>query len=135
MVAEFARPDSDMGYFASVPKDCDGTVHFSQAREHSVSVQYRDDTDAVVIAPGENHREGYCAAIYLVSIGERPDSKIGVLMKDCVRRTGTGYSYFDNPEFIKLPQFSEPLLHISHYRGRRVGNLLRWITSHRPWKA
>jgi len=52
-------------------------VHFSQSKEHSVSVPYRDDTTAVVVALGENFRQGYCATIYLVALEKKSDSKSG----------------------------------------------------------
>ncbi len=122
MVKEFGRPGSETGAFVGVPKEAETTVHFSQSREHNVSVPYNEDATAVVVAHGENHREGYCAAIYLVDLSGKPDSAIPCQMKDCLRRVGEGYSAFRAPEFVKMPQFSKPLLHISYYRGgRRVG--------------
>lgn len=123
MIKEFERSGSEMGAFVGVPTEGETTVHFSQAREHNVSVPYHDDATAVVVAHGENHREGYCAAIYLVELLGKRDSEIRCKMKDCLRRVGEGYSWFRAPEFVKLPQFSKPLLHISYYcGGRRVGD-------------
>lgn len=123
MVKEFGRPGSEMGAFVGVPTEGETTVHFSQAREHNVSASYKDDATAVVVAHGENHCEGYCAAIYLVDLSGKADSGILCHMKDCLRRVGEGYSGFRAPEFVKLPQFAKPLLHISYYSGgRRVGN-------------
>ena len=123
MVADFSRPDSGTGYFVAVPKDYDGTVHFSAAKEHDVSLPYRDGTSAVLLALGSNYRQGFCAGIYLVALGKKPGSKVDVTIKDCVRRVDFGYSYFEKPALLVLAQFSKPLLHLHYYRGgRRLGD-------------
>ena len=126
MVKEFGLPGSKLGAFVSVPTDEElpdsevgKVVHFSQSDGHSVSVPYNDGKIAVVVAAGENRREGYCTAVFLVAINGKPDAEFGCRINDCVRHSMvSGYSYM-GAGILKLPQFSKPLLHICYFSGGR----------------